>query len=365
MIYWALQNKEWLQKIFLFTAICISIVCVHYFTLTIKLLSHINPLFSHFLAYAEGTDFYANVSTMDILMRFAFTFIALFFYKNPTISESTKNLKVNFHPINNTFIQNYINRNVTININDNYKKFLNSKKNLIYNEQIYNKNVYNNSSSYFTNKEINDIKNIKLNNYYKSNEPRIQRINTDVPKKKYKDFMLNNKFNNNGNYGSNQIKNVFRNYKRNNYKNDNYQSTLYNYKGQIIKSYNNNTNNYNNDKYYNFLQQLNKENNFDTYKNNIKPYSDKYHNEISKIDEKCINNYNFKNLYNDNKINEPGTLLKKMNKSSSNFYPKKNYNSLFLINENSENMNFDYKKFYNNYGSRNLSHTNKIINITK
>ena len=165
---------------------------------------------------------------------------------------------------------------------------------------------------------------------------------------------------NNNNYESDG-KNVFRNYKRNTFTLNNYQNTLYNYEGQNIKSYNNNTNNYNNDKYYQFLQQLNKENNFFINKNNIISYPDNNYNEVSKIDGKYVNNYNLKNLDNDDKMFEQGTLLKKMNKSSSNFYPKKTYSSYFSINDNSENMNFDYKKYNNYYEGRNLSHNNKLI----
>ena len=59
---------------------------------------------------------------------------------------------------------------------------MNSKKNPIYNEQVSNKNVYSNTSSYFTNKEISDIKNIKFNNNYKPIDYRNHRINTDVGK---------------------------------------------------------------------------------------------------------------------------------------------------------------------------------------
>ena len=259
----------------------------------------------------------------------------------------------------NNFVQNYTNRNVAININDDYKQFLNSKKNPTYNEQMINKNVYSNTSSYFTNKEINDIKNIKLNNNYKPIDYRNHRINTDEGKNKYKDFMLDN--NNNEYSGPNQYKNVFRNYKKNSYTLNNYQNSLYNYEGHNIKSYNNHTNNYNNDKYYHFLQQLNKENNFYTNNNNINTYSDNNYNEISKIDDKYVNNYNYKNLNIENKAIDQGTILKKMNKSSSNFYPKKTYSSYFSLNENNENMNFDYKKYNNQNGTRNLSQNNKVM----
>ena len=283
-----------------------------------------------------------------------------YLYTNPTMSENNKNQKTNIHPMNNTFRQNYTNKNVTININDNYKQFLDSKKNSIYNDQKFNKTVYNNNSSYFTNKEINDIKNIKLNNNYKSNDYRNQRTNTDVAQNKYKDFILENNNNNNESNGPNQYKNVFRNYKRNTFILNNYQNMLYNHERQNIKSYNN-TNNYNNDKYYQFLQQLNKENNFYSNKNNIDSYPDNNYNEISKIDGKYANNYNFKNLDIENEVIEQDTILKKMNKSSSNFYPKKTYSSYFSINDNSENMNFDYKKYNNYYEGRNLSHNNKLI----
>ena len=259
----------------------------------------------------------------------------------------------------NNFVQNYTNRNVAININDDYKQFLNSKKNPTYNEQMINKNVYSNTSSYFTNKEISDIKNIKLNNNYKPIDYRNHRINTDEGKNKYKDFMLDN--NNNEYSGPNQYKNVFRNYKKNSYTLNNYQNNLYNYEGHNIKSYNNHTNNYNNDKYYHFLQQLNKENNFYTNNNNINTYSDNNYNEISKIDDKYVNNYNYKNLNIENKAIDQGTILKKMNKSSSNFYPKKTYSSYFSLNENNENMNFDYKKYNNQNGTRNLSQNNKVM----
>lgn len=51
-----------------------------------------------------------------------------YLYTNPTMSENNKNQKTNIHPMNNTFRQNYTNKNVTININDNYKQFLDSKK---------------------------------------------------------------------------------------------------------------------------------------------------------------------------------------------------------------------------------------------
>jgi hypothetical protein len=279
-----------------------------------------------------------------------------YLYSNPPMSENKKNQKANIHPTNNTFRQNYTNKNVTININDNYKQFLDSKKNSVYNDHMFNKTVYNNNSSYFTKKEINDIKNIKLNNNYKSIDYKNQRINSDVQKNKYKDFMLDIN-NNNISNELNQYKNVFRNYRRNTFVLNNYQNTLYKIEGQNIKSYNNNTNNYNNDKYYQFLQQLNKENNFYANKNNINSYPDNNYNEISKIDGKYADNYNFKNLDNDDNIIEQGTILKKMNKSSSNFYPKKTYSSYF----SNENMNFDYKKYNNYYGSRNLSYNNKII----
>ena len=279
-----------------------------------------------------------------------------YLYTNPKMTENNKNHKTNIHPMNNTFRQNYTNKNVTINIIDNYKQFLDSKKNSTFNDQIFNKSIYNNTSSYVTNKEINDIKNIKLNNNYKSIDYRNQKINTDIQKNKYKDFMLEN----NNNYESNG-KNVFRNYKRNTFTLNNYQNTLYNYEGQNIKSYNNNTNIYNNDKYYQFLQQLNKENNFFINKNNINSYPNNNYNEISKIDGKYENNYNLKNLDNDDKMLEQGNLLKKMNKSSSNFYPKKTYSSYFSLNDNSGSINLDYKKYNNYYENRNLSHNNKII----
>ena len=291
--------------------------------------------------------------------------------------------------------------------------------NTINNEDLIHKERFN-FPRYYIDKEANNNQ-IKIGNTNSNKDLfnyRNQRIETDIEKNKYNNYLINNiKMEDNKN-NNNKIKNLKKN-DSNIKNNSNFQD-----KQNVIIKKNNlefpNTNYYNNNNdYYKYLKQFNKsderdkrvfsespnnnhnyyqnKNNLFQYNNNLNdspnriynntylnnkesPQINKNYNNIninnynfynSLIDNKDkmkynINNngYNYNNIYNLNENNfnknvddENNENIKMMNRSSSYFHPRNNYNTYFDL-ENKEkngenNIKINNKEFVNRKNNQN------------
>ena len=337
---------------------------------------------------------------------------------------------------NNNY-HNYLKRNTNRQQNQNINYFNNKninnkipeekdniKNKTISNDELIKKQRYN-FPRYYINKEGNNK--INLPDATSNNDSlnyRKQRINTEIEKNKYKSDIKNNiKVKEiNSNY------NNLRNYKKDNYTNKYIYHDKTNY---IIKTeshknlgFKNNNNDMNNDlknDYYNYLQSFNESSvrdltqqknriiknidsnmihsdiynlyknfgndriigNYDTLNerkninvdnnfNNLNINNCNYYNTL--IDNK--NNNNNDKFYDNNEIeDENNEIIKKMNRSSSYFHPRKTFNTVFNLDNRDKNQDNNYKlspyikenefrnnNIYNNYNEKNKYNNSFIPN---